>query len=205
MLSGPSIYYTHMPVISNAGLPPATRSSMHRLFVALRPPPEIRDPLIDTMEGVVGARWQGDEQLHLTLRFVGEVDTQSANDLASALSLVRVAPFMLQLKGVDTFEKKGRTTALWAGVEPSEPLEILQRRVERACRAAGLPPETRKFVPHVTIARVNASTGPIAGWLAAHGRLSPPPWQVDAFLLYESRLERGGAHYEPVARFPLAG
>lgn len=176
---------------------------MHRLFVALRPPEAIRDPLIDTMEGLEGARWQSDEQLHLTLRFVGEVDRAQANDLVSALEAVRAPRFALQLRGVGTFERKGRTTALWAKVEESELLAILHRRVERACRAAGLAPETRKFVPHVTIARTNASTGPLGSWLATHARLVLPPWQVEDFQLFESRLERGGSAYEPVVRFPL--
>ena len=176
---------------------------MHRLFVALRPPEDIRDPLIDTMEGVVGARWQGDDQLHLTLRFVGEVDAAQADDLASALQAVRLAPFTLRLRGVGTFERKGRTTALWAKVEESEPLAILQRRGETACRRAGLAPETRRFVPHVTIARINASTGPIGGWLAQHGRLALPDWHVTHFHLYESRLDAGGAHYEPLLDFAL--
>ena len=166
---------------------------MHRLFVALRPPEAIRDPLIDTMEGVEGARWQADEQLHLTLRFVGEVDRAQANDLASALEAVRAPRFALDLRSVGTFERKGRVGSLWAGVEESEPLNILQRRVERACRAAGLEPVTRKFVPHVTIARVNSSTGPIGGWLAQHSRLALPVWQVETFHLYESRLDAGGA------------
>ena len=119
------------------------------LFVALRPPEAIRDPLIDTMEGVEGARWQADEQLHLTLRFVGEVDRAQANDLASALEAVRAPRFALDLRSVGTFERKGRVGSLWAGVEESEPLNILQRRVERACRAAGLEPVTRKFVPQL--------------------------------------------------------
>ncbi|MBB3035268.1 RNA 2',3'-cyclic phosphodiesterase [Alteriqipengyuania lutimaris] len=177
---------------------------MHRLFVALRPPEAIRDPLIDTMEGLDGARWQSDEQLHLTLRFVGEVDRAQANDLVSALQAVRAPGFPLQLRGVGTFARKGRPSALWAGVERSEPLAILHRRVERACRAAGLAPETRRFVPHVTIARLNASTAPVGGWLATHGRLALPVWQVDNFQLFESRLERGGSVYEPVVEFPLA-
>ncbi|GAB5349376.1 RNA 2',3'-cyclic phosphodiesterase [Alteriqipengyuania sp. 357] len=176
---------------------------MHRLFIALRPPQAIRDPLIDTMEGVEGARWQSEEQLHLTLRFVGEVDARQAEDLASELARIRLSPFTLQLRGVGTFERKGRATALWIGAEPSEPLNILQRRVERACRSAGLAPETRKFVPHVTIARMNASTGPIGGWLASHGRLALPPWPVGSFHLYESTLDAGGAQYDPIVEFPL--
>jgi len=176
---------------------------MHRLFVALRPPETIRDPLIDTMEGLEGARWQSDEQLHLTLRFVGEVDAAQANDLASALEAVAAPPFVLRLRGVGTFARKGRASALWAKVEESEPLAILQRRVERACRAAGLTPETRKFVPHVTIARLNASTAPIGGWLAEHARLALPDWPVESFDLFESRMGRFGSDYASVARFDL--
>lgn len=176
---------------------------MPRLFIALRPPSAIRNPLIDTMDGVEGARWQFDEQLHLTLRFVDEVDARTADDLVDALSQVSVKPFTLAIRGVGSFERKGRVTSLWAGVAPCEPLNILQRRVERACRAAGLEPVTRKFVPHVTIARVNASTGPIGGWLVDHGRLTLPDWEVERFWLYESRLDAGGAHYEPLLEFPL--
>ena len=113
---------------------------MHRLFVALRPPPDIRDPLIDTMEGVEGARWQSDEQLHLTLRFVGEADTAQANDLVSALEAVRAPRFTLQLRGLGTFERKGRTRALWAKVDESEPLAILHRRSS----APAAPPGWRR-------------------------------------------------------------
>ena len=176
---------------------------MHRLFVALRPPEPVRDVLIDTMEGLDGARWQGDEQLHLTLRFVGEVDSPQANDLADALSEVRAGPFALQVRGVGHFARKGRASALWAAFEPSEGLAILERRVERACRAAGLPPETRKFVPHVTIARLNASSGPIDGWLARHGRLTAPEWPVERFVLYESQLAESAAVYTPVVQYRL--
>ena len=110
---------------------------MHRLFVALRPPEDIRDALIDTMEGIDGARWQFDEQLHLTLRFAGEVDARTADDLANALSQVSMEPFALAIRGVGTFDKKGRVTSLWAGVAPCEPLAILQRRIERACQRGG--------------------------------------------------------------------
>ena len=86
---------------------------MPRLFIALRPPSAIRNPLIDTMEGVEGARWQYDEQLHLTLRFVGEVDARTADDLVGALSQVRAELFTLALRGVGSFERKGRVTSLW--------------------------------------------------------------------------------------------
>lgn len=176
---------------------------MHRLFVALPLPQTVCDRLLDAMDGIEGARWQGEEQLHLTLRFAGEIDPPVAEDLAAALSAVRAPAFELAIRGVGHFARKGRPHAVWAALAPSEPLAILQRRVERACRAAGLAPETRKFVPHVTLARLNASSGPIGGWLADNALLATGPWPVECFALYESRLTAGGSDYARLEDFPL--
>ena len=177
---------------------------MHRLFIALRPPREVRDALLDAMDGVDGARWQSDDQLHLTLRFAGELEGPQAEDLADALGRVAAPPFDLALRGVGHFERKGMPHALWAGAAPSEALEVLQRRIERACRSAGLPPETRKFTPHVTLARLNRSSGPIGGWLARHALLAPGPWRVRSFALYLSRLTPAGSEYERIEDYRLA-
>ena len=178
---------------------------MPRLFVAIRPPEAVRDQLIDTMEGVKNARWQGEEQLHLTLRFVGELDNRTAEDFAAALGTIVAAPFELALAGVGHFARKGRAHTLWAGLAPSAELAALQKKVERACQAAGLEPERRKFMAHVTVARLGGASGRIEGWLAAHERLRSAPWMVDEFRLYESVLAPGGAEYEPVVRYALPG
>lgn len=178
---------------------------MPRLFVAIRPPASVRDALIDTMEALPAARWQDDEQLHLTLRFAGEVDAPTAEDLAGALERVSAAPFDLALRGVGTFDRRGRVHTLWAGVAPSPALLALQKKVERACQACGLEPEHRKFAPHVTIARLSARTSEIAGWLAAHQAFASPPWAVSDFRLYESDLAAGGPDYTALVRYPLAG
>lgn len=161
----------------------------------------VRDALIDTMEGVENARWQADEQLHVTLRFIGEVDTPLANDIADALAGVSFAPFDMRIAGVGHFERKETATSIWAAIAHSEQLKQLQSRVERACRRAGCTAETRKFIPHVTLARLNRSTGPVAGWLARNGRLECPPWRVDSFILYESHLGTRGSQYEQVSRY----
>ena len=180
---------------------------MHRLFVALTPPPVVRDALIDTMEGVEGARWQSDEQLHLTLRWVGEVDPHTADDLAEALEDVRGEPFELAIRGVGHFDTRSvhgaRAKAVWAAVAPSPALDQLQRRVERACRSAGLPPETRKFLPHITLARLNASSAPVGEWMQAHGALRLDGWRAERFTLYESFLSDAGSDYVPVVEYPL--
>lgn len=176
---------------------------MVRLFASLRPPRAVRDALIDAQGGVEGARWQDEEQLHLTLRFVGEIGPHTAEDLTDALSAVSAPGFTLALRGVGHFERRGRPHTLWAGVAPSAPLAALQRKVERACQAAGLDPEPRKFAPHVTLARLGGSAGPIGDWLARNGALSAPAWPVASFRLYESRLGAGGSVYVPLAEWPL--
>ncbi len=175
---------------------------MHRLFVALRPPEPVRDLLLDTMGGLEGMRWQDEEQLHLTLRFVGEVDGHMAEDLAAALAAVRFPPFDLQLSGVGRFEQR-RGGALWAGVRPREPLAALAAKVERVCQQVGLPPERRAFHPHITLARCKGRAA-AEPFLQQHSGLTSEPWQVDRFLLYESQLGRAGAHYLEAASYSLA-
>lgn len=176
--------------------------SSRRLFVALPLPEEIADGLLDIQEGIPAARWQDADNLHITLRFVGEVDRHMAADLETALESITFAPFPLQISGVGHFEANRRAKAVWARIAPSAALDELQMRVEIACRRAGLSAETRRFVPHITIARLNAGTGPIGDWLHANGALRLGPWQVDRFSLFESDLTPNGAIYTEITKFP---
>jgi 2'-5' RNA ligase len=176
---------------------------MHRLFVAIRPPEHIRDLLIDAMDDSADFRWQSEEQLHLTLRFVGEIDRPLAQDLASALGGVRAARFIARISGVGRFEQRN-SGALWAGIEPKGPLAALAAKVERACLAVGLEPEHRAYHPHITLARWKGRrTREVASYLERHRSFVSDPWEVDAFTLFESRLSRHGAHYAEVASYPL--
>ena len=176
---------------------------MHRLFVAIRPPEPIRDRLIDAMDEGPEFRWQDEEQLHLTLRFVGEVERPVAEDLADALGRIRFACFDIRIKGVGRFDQRSGG-ALWAGVEPKEPLAALAAKVERTCLAVGLEPERRAFHPHVTLARWKGRRAREAEDFVARNRaFASDPFAVDHFALFESRLSRHGAHYEEVARYPL--
>ncbi len=177
---------------------------MHRLFVALRPPRAIRERLLATMEGVPGARWQDDEQLHLTLRFIGEVDRHFAEDVAAALGSVRHPPVALALDGVGSFMRSGRGS-LWAGLAPQEPLRSLHRSVEGACRRAGLPPESRAFHPHITLARLSRGAGPPAPFLECWAGLASATFTMDSMILFESRLGSAGAAYTSIARYALNG
>ncbi|AXJ94646.1 MULTISPECIES: RNA 2',3'-cyclic phosphodiesterase [unclassified Sphingomonas] len=179
---------------------------MPRLFVALRPPPPVRQRLRALGTGIPGARWQDDEQLHLTLRFIGDIDRPLAEDVAAALGGVHAPVPAVSITGVGRFEHRGRIEALWAGVAPSEALRHLHRKVEQACVRAGLPPERRAFLPHVTLARFSRSAGvapEIGGWLAMHAGLALPAFPSSHIVLYESHLGSAGASYTPVARWPL--
>src|SRR5881628_2143445 len=174
---------------------------MHRLFVAIRPPEEIRDLLIDAMDDSPDFRWQDEEQLHLTLRFIGEVDRPLADDLAATLGRIHAERFSARIKGVGRFEARSNG-ALWAGVEPKEPLAALASKVERACVADGLEPERRAFHPHITLTRWKGRrTREVQDFLQRRGSLASEPFGVTEFTLFESHLSRHGAHYEEVARY----
>lgn len=179
--------------------------STHRLFVALRPPRPIREILLTAMHGISGARWQSDEQLHLTLRFIGEVDHHQAEDIAAALGALYARALIARIAGVSLFERQGRPHMVWAGVEPHEPLAALHRKVEQLLARVGVAPETRSFMPHITLARLNRGSGPVAPFLALNSDLATLAFAFGHVTLYESEMGHGGSRYHPVARYPLDG
>ena len=176
---------------------------MLRLFVALRPPAPMRDSLIATMHGVANARWQSDEQLHLTLAFLGAVDEAVAERIDAGLRAMRRSPLTLGIAGVGAFDDRDRVSALWAAAGPADGLQRLAYKVGQICRKAGAVPDGRAFVPHITLARLNRSSGPVDSWLAAHAALCCPAVPVAAVGLYESRLGSGGSSYDLLAEYRL--
>lgn len=178
---------------------------MLRIFAGFALPPAITGPLLALMGGIPGARWQSAEQLHLTLRFIGEVDRRMAEDVALALGQVSAAPITVALAGVGQFDSRGRPNAVWAGVRPPEALAALHRKIDQALVRCGLPREGRAYLPHVTLARMNAPAGAADRFLERHAALTSPPFTFDRFVLFESRLGHGGASYDPIAYYPLRG
>ena len=155
------------------------------------------------MGGISGARWQSDDQLHLTLRFIGEIDRRRAEDVHAALGAVRQPPFEIRLSGAGFFGQRGKPDAVWAGVAPPEPLAALHRKIDQALVRAGLEPERRAYLPHITLARLNRGSGPIGGFLQQAGALASPPFPVDRFALFESDLTAERAVYSMLADYPL--
>ena len=176
---------------------------MHRLFVAIRPPEAVRARLLDLMEGVPGARWLDEDQLHLTLRFIGEVDRHLANDVHAALAAIRHPPFDIAISGLSWFDRRGETKVLWAGVAPHEPLKALHKKVDHALARARLEPERRAFHPHITLARFGRGAGALGPLIERAGGVTSPPFTVTEFRLYESRLTPERAIHSVVERFPL--
>ena len=177
---------------------------MHRLFVAVRPPEHIVDLLVDAMDDSPALRWVSDENLHLTLRFIGEVERPLANELAAALSVLSFPAFDIRIAGAGSFDRRGGG-AVWASVEPRTELQALAAKVDRACVAAGLAPERRAFHPHLTLARYGRDRKQAAAdFVRRTSALRSDPFRVDGFTLFESHLSRHGPHYEAISNFPLA-
>ena len=178
-----------------------------RLFVAIDMPAAICDELSVLQSGVPGARWAGADQLHLTLRFVGEVDPPGFDELAHALAEVEAPAFEMALKGVGHFPPRGKPRVLWAGVEVQPALLDFQTRVEAAVVRAGLPADDRRYSPHVTLARFRrpGDVVLVSSYLTEHAAFHTAPFPVEAFHLYSSHLSQSGAIHTVECSYPLSG
>jgi 2'-5' RNA ligase len=168
---------------------------MPRLFTALEIPREAALSLSLLRGGLPGARWIDVENYHITLRFIGDVEGHVADEVADALDRVRRSSFSLTLSGVGAFGGK-KPHSIWAGVAASPDLHALQGEIERICQRLGLPSDPRKFMPHVTLARLrNASPIDVAHYLSARGNFAAMPFRVGRFVLMSSRDSVGGGPY----------
>lgn len=176
---------------------------MLRLFVGIEFPPELKLQLSLLCSGIPKARWVDPGNLHLTLRFIGEISEDLAADVDDALIQLRARRFMLQLAGTGVFGGE-RPRSLWVGVERHPDLLGLRDKIEQALTRIGLPPETRKFAPHVTLARLqNPPLDQLAEFLAAHAGFRAEPLPVKSFSLIASYPTKAGSVYEDQADYPL--
>jgi 2'-5' RNA ligase len=177
---------------------------MYRLFVAIDLPPAVKERLAALRGGLPGARWVDGEQLHLTVRFIGEVDGGVLREIRAGLEEVDGLPFPLTLQGVGHFPPRGQPRVVWVGIEKSAPLTQLHGRVESALAAVGIERDARKFSPHITLARLNATPASRVGrYLEEFGLFRTEPFTVQEFVLYSSTLTRHGAIHTPEAAYLL--
>lgn len=177
---------------------------MIRLFVALEIPPDLRSRLEALCAGIFGARWVDPENLHVSLRFIGEVDEAVCEDVIDSLLTIHTPSFELTLERLGTFEQGGIPHTLWVGVRKNDALLQLQSKVERAIVGAGLPPERRRYTPHLTIARIkDAPVGHLVSFIAKHEPFRMSPFTVESFSLFSSFLSKSGSQYTVEETFPL--
>lgn len=175
-----------------------------RLFVGIDLPDAIDEHLALVGGGIPRARWETTDKFHITLRFIGEVDGGTKRHLEDALMQVSGAPFEVSLAGVGHFPPSGKPRVLWAGIDGSDPLHELHGRVERTLEAAGLERSSRKYSPHVTLARLrDPPRNKVVEFMQHHALLRTMPFMVDAFQLYSSVLSPRGSKYRIEHHYPL--
>ncbi len=177
---------------------------MHRLFVAIDFSEQVKEDLSRLCFGLPGARWVPTDQLHLTLRFIGEVDGALFLDIREALNDISAEKFSLSLKGLGHFPPRKTPRVLWVGIERNEQMVRLRNRIEAALVKLGLEPEKRKFSPHVTLGRLkNAPLSKVTRFLGASGMFAAGPCEISQFCLYSSTLTPKGAIHQIEAAYPL--
>jgi 2'-5' RNA ligase len=176
---------------------------MPRLFTGIEIPAGIAEALDRLRGGLPGARWISQENYHLTLRFLGDVDDVVAQDAAQVLGQIRRGAFDLHLDGLASFGGR-KPRAVVANVASEQALFDLQAEQERLMRRIGLEPEPRKYLPHVTLARLRTSSSlDVAEYLSARGYFRTAPFKVSKFVLFSSRASTGGGPYVVEASYPL--
>jgi RNA 2',3'-cyclic 3'-phosphodiesterase len=180
---------------------------MLRLFVALPIPDDIADKVVRLQRGLEGAKWSPRENLHVTLRFLGDIDERQAEEVDAALGEIRSPPFTIELAGTGTFGGE-EPHALWLGLKPNTRLLALQKQCERACRRAGLAPDPRAYTPHMTICYLprHQNLDAVMAFQHHHALFTAQCFEADRFYLYASATRGPGpSRYSLEAEYPLNG
>lgn len=178
---------------------------MARLFIAVDIPQRIKDDILSTYLAIPGAKWINEDQLHITLRFLGDIDTVTEKKIVCALKKVSFAPFDLTLKGCGYFPPRREPRVLWIGLDNPQNLNTLQGKIERSLVSVGIGPDKRRFHPHITISRLNKSPlNKVIEYLTNYSLFSSEPFSIDEFHIYSSILCKEGACYTKENSFRLS-
>ena len=178
---------------------------MLRLFTGLELPPDIGLDLNFMQGGIMGARWIDRESFHITLRFIGDIDDSMGREVAHALDDADLKPFTISIKGIDVFGGN-KPHAIIARIEENPELIRLQAAQERICQSLGLEPEGRKFIPHVTLARLrDADPRALRSFIESHALYRSRPFTIERFVLFSSKPLRGGGPYAVEGTYGQAG
>ena len=174
-----------------------------RLFAAVELPDVIRSQLAGLQKDFPGIRWAASENMHLTLRFIGETGRKEADKARNALREVRVAPFFLCLRGLGLFERR-RQVVLWGGLESSASLLELKRQADAAlAEGIGLRTDQGHFSPHITLSRIRTGVSTVLREQAAGHSFASKSFAVESFTLFSSVLSPAGASHAALERYLL--
>lgn len=175
-----------------------------RLFVALDLPAEVKSSLAGITGGLIGAKWVPEDNYHLTLRFIGDINRHQAEDVDLALAGLRARGFDLTINGVGVFEKAGKPSTLYANIERSPGLDHLRAKIETALQRVGLEAERKRFTPHITLAKLDmVPHAKLASWLQTRNLFKLPPVPVEYFTLFSSALGGETPVYTPEVEYQL--
>ena len=177
---------------------------MIRLFVAIVLPEAVKERMALLAGGVPGAKWVDRDNMHLTLRFIGDVPEDRMADIHHGLSRVRQPAFDVTLSGIGYFKQGRHPTVLWVGVERNDDLQQLHDKIEQALQREGFDADARRYSPHITLARLQrAPEARVASFVAEHNLFRTPPIRVETFTLFSSFLSSSGSIYTAEAEYPL--
>lgn len=177
---------------------------MPRLFIAIDLPATQRARIQTICTNLAGARWITTEQIHLTLRFIGEVDHDLYRLIGAALAAIKSGPPTLEIAGLGHFPPRRPPRVLWVALHPNDRLAELRNLIETTLVNIGLPPEVRKFAPHITIARFkNSSIANVKDFITRNAPFQLPPFRAEEFHLYSSTPTSAGAIHRREASYRL--
>ena len=186
-----------------------------RLFVALEIPVAVRDNLAAQIKELRDLpapladkrlRWVRPENLHVTLKFIGEVEAAKLDGIRSALTAIGVgAPVGLDFRGLGFFPAEEYPRVLWAGLKASGNLPVLARDIDRALEGQGIARDERAFTPHLTLARFESRgfDEKLRAAIQKNSEREFGAFEAREFHLIQSRLKPSGAEYTFLAAFPL--
>ncbi len=182
-----------------------TENQLKRLFIAVELPENARLRLGCLAQEVSGVKWNPAQQLHLTLRFIGDSSPDDQHKIENALQTVTGSPFEVTLSGLGVFPSTARPKVLWAGIEGGKAeLVSLQQEIEYQLLEAGLKPQDKPFHPHVTLGRNRtAAANAIQNWLEHHRDFALEPFSVNSFALFSSKLTPQGAVHTKEVEYHL--
>ena len=176
---------------------------MPRLFIAIDLPETTKDSLAVLQNGLREAKWVARENLHLTVRFIGEVSEEEVCEIHSVLAAVRGTPFTFEFGEIGIFSSAKKLRSMWVGVKDGSSIGTLRRHIDRSLFGLGFKPEGRRYIPHVTVGRFRCGPTVLPEFMARTGFGTFPSVRVDQFVLFSSFLTQTGAIYTPEAYYPL--